>query len=218
MQMKVGIINSDGEKIPINGSNYQTVGGFDILDFPSTIPRSRRSPVRLELSWLHNELRQINAQTRIKRILEFSGGITTWTAYDAIKPDKYVCVEAKKFSRIFDPVREIYPKVRLVHNWFDIPKFKYPYDLVFIDGSSCMPKKLKNKYKVRDLVRRREALMYSEQYMGKGSIVVFHDWGHPQRNRGWRFLRDYVMESDKYEMMKVFKCNEKGFGIFRKLK
>jgi hypothetical protein len=214
-KMRVGIISPDGDRTPINKGNCESVGGFKMLDLPPTIPRSRRSPVPIELSWLFNELSELSELSGIENVLEFSGGITTWTAYGALRPKNYVCVEEKRFSGIFDPVLEFYPDVNVVHNWFDIPKLSY--DLVFIDGSSCMPKKLIKEYKVREKVRRREALMYSEQYMRKGSYVVFHDWGHQEKNRGWKKLKRYCIDCGKYEMVKVFKCNKKGFGIYRKI-
>jgi hypothetical protein len=211
--MRIGIIGANGERVPINATNCEEVGGFKLLDLPPEIPRSRRSPLRIELSWLHNELSKMGP---MKRVLEFSGGITTWMAYDAIKPRKYVCVEAKRFKGIFNPVLEYYPNIEVVHSWPDIPN--KIYDLVFIDGSSCMTKELIKKYKPTDAVRRREALMYSEQFMRVGSHVVFHDWGHRSRRRGWRLLRRYCEESENFEFVKAFKCHRKGFGIFKKVK
>jgi hypothetical protein len=214
--MKIGIVNPNGENIPLNKSNCEELGGFSLVPLPKAIKRSRRSPTPLELSWLHNELIQLNAQSRIDRVLEYSGGITTWITYDAIKPSKYVCVEAAKFIGIFKPVVDIYPGVDVVHDWLDVPNDVY--DLVFIDGSSCMPDILKKKYKVRSLVRRKQALLYSEQYMKVGTLVVFHDWGHPKSKGPWRAVRTYLMNSENYEFVKAFQNNPKGFGIFRKIK
>jgi hypothetical protein len=203
-------------RIPITRENREEVGGFDLIPLPKTIKMCRRSPTSFELSWLHNELTQLNAQSKIDRVLEYSGGITTWVTYDSIKPSKYVCVEDKRFVGIFKPVTDIYPGVDMVHNWLDIPDDVY--DLVFVDGSSCMPAELKSKYKVRGQVHRKQALLYAEQFMRVGSLVVFHDWGHPIRKGGWRAVRNYLQSSEDYEFVKAFQNKKKGFGIFRKIK
>ena len=209
---------ADGElvQIPITKENCESVGGFKRFPFPTEIKMSRRSPMHMELCWLHNELVQLDAQSKIDRVLEYSGGITTWITYDALKPSKYVCVEDKRFVGIFKPVTDIYPGIDVVHNWLDVPEDTY--NLVFVDGSSCMPAELKERYKVKSNVHRKEALLYAEQFMRVGSLVVFHDWGHPARNGGWRAVRNYLTNSEDYEFVKAFQNSKKGFGIFRKIK
>jgi hypothetical protein len=202
--MNAWVIRKDGVKVPVDKKDINGSVGFELIDLPPTIPRSRRSPLRLELSWLHNRLKEYD----IKKVLEFSGGITTWTAYDATKPERFVTVEDKRFERIFNPVLDIYPDVEVVNFWKDIPQDTY--DLVFVDGSSGKPSGFPD-------VARKEALEYSEQYHTEGTIVVFHDWGHPNRNGGWRAIKRYLNSSPKYEFIEAFKMGRKGFGMFRRV-
>jgi hypothetical protein len=214
--------NEDDSCIPISRHNCKSDGGFSMLDLPESIPRTQRSPLTLELSWLHNKLSELNAERKISNVLEFSGGISTWTTYDAVKPSRYVCVEEKEYEDIFDPVLKIYGKINVVHSWFDIPS-EFKYDLVFIDGSSCMPDSLKKSYGVKDGVCRKEALMYSERFMEVGSLLVFHDWGNVNNrggnwSNGWGRLKEYALSSDEYEFVEAFRMRKKGFGIFRKVK
>lgn len=190
----------------------ENIKNLPIIDLPKSIPISKRSPHPLELTWLHNKLKQMKG---IKNILEFSGGITTWTVYDALKPLNYVSVEAEAFSSIFNPVKEIYPNIKIVHNWLDIPRMKY--DMIIIDGSSCAPLSISKNFSKNNNVYRKEALIYSEDLHQKEAMIIFHDWCNPYPKLGWRAIRNYCENSEKYEFIEALEFGNKGFGIFKKL-
>ena len=217
MKSKSLIIKSDRTKIhKINGKNCEAKGDFSLTELPATIPRGRRSPGVLELSWLHDRLSKLNKISKINNVLEYSCGITTWVTHNAIDPNNYICIENTKFRKIIDPVIEIYPSISITSDWLAIPELNY--DLVFIDGSSCISKKLKRKYGCRMSVCRHAALLHSENLMSIGSLVVFHDWNHPAKNGGWRKVRTHLEGSEDYELVEAFSWSSKGFGIFRKIR
>ena len=174
------------------------------MKFPDGYRFSSRSPSKREIIWLYEWLVENKDKYKIKNILEFSCGITTWALCEALDPNLYVAVDDYKHLVKF--VETNLPKVHLVSKWEDIPSNKY--DIVLIDGSTGFPSEVKVDGRG---VYRVEACEYSVDMMADNALIIMHDWRN--KRGGWRRLRKHLDENYKF----VDGCKiGYGFGIYQK--
>ena len=174
------------------------------LKIPKDFKISARAPKRGELQWLYQWLKENGYDKKVKNVLEFGCGVTTWTIDSAVNPERYVAVE--QFRPCIEMVQGFVPKVEVVEtDWYDIPDVSY--DLVFVDGSCGCPEDLKEG---RAKIRRYEATRYAERFTHGESIIILHDWHH---HKPYRRARKYLEESE-YELL-GHKRGKYGIGVYR---
>lgn len=172
---------------------------------PDTFQRSKRSPLVEELEFIHNFISKYNFEN--PSVLEFGGGITTWTISNALESwSSYCCVET--YMPQVEQIEKHLTEIKCVQNWNDIPQI--PYNLVFVDSSSGSPKDLKS---VREggIVFRDDAVNYVLPFVSEEAVFIFHDWCYKKEwQYAWRFL-----ESKGYKLIDSYK-SKFGVGVFRK--
>jgi len=176
------------------------------LEFPSDYIFSHRSPSKKEVRWLYEWLIENKSEYELKNLLEFSCGITSWVLCEALDPDRYIAVD--KYKRLALFVKNNLPKVQLVEEWKVIDILPNKYDLILIDGSTCVPADIRIKGRG---VYREEALKYSEKMLTDNALVIMHDWNN--KRGGWRRLRNYL--DGNYKFLAGCKIGF-GFGIYQR--
>ena len=173
---------------------------------PSFVP-SRRSPSVQELEALWDWLDK-NYRDKIKTILEFGCGVTSWVLHNSLNYTKYIAVE--QFQPCIDTVKSHVPNIEIIGYWDKIPKDSY--DLLFVDASTGWPAGLKPLAITNRRPFRDDAIHYVKDMLHKDTIVIIHDWQHKQYN--WRVHRRYL-EDNGYKC--IWSCAVGyGFGAYIK--
>ena len=177
------------------------------MEYPLTFEPSRRAPSKKEMDWLHNWIKSKSFPQNSK-ILEFGCGITTWVISDAIgEYEKYLCVE--NFEPCINKVKQHVKKVDFIStSWADIPK--EPYNLVFVDASSCPPKNLKSIIPGATLFRD-DAINYVINFTSDDCVFIIHDWCY---KLSWLRPQKYFTELN-YKLIDCLKTRH-GIGIYQK--
>jgi hypothetical protein len=174
---------------------------------PPSFTLSRRCPSIQELQALWTWL-DTNYKDKIKSVLEFGCGVTSWVLHNTIKHEKYVIVE--QFQPCIETVKKHVSNIEIVDFWDKIPANKY--DLLFVDASTGAPAGLKPRASTNRVPFRDDAIDYVKDMLHQNSIVIIHDWQH--RHYNWRVHRRYL-EDNGYKC--IWSCPiGYGFGAYIK--
>lgn len=170
------------------------------LIIPDNIVPSQLAPTYKELEWMHNSLTPFCG--KIKTVLEFGCGITTWAIYTALAPVEYVAIE------MYDPcikqIKEVLPEVSIHStNWNKLDKFQV--DMTLIDGSTGYKDNMNYSG-----VYRTEAIKFVQPWLSKNALVMIHD--HDKNRGGYKKAREYLEQN--FDFVSSF-SDRSGVGLYR---
>lgn len=176
------------------------------LVLPETFKRSRRSPLISELNWIYSWIVSKNFEKC--NILEFGGGITTWTISEALnkKWELYCCVET--YLPQVEQIKSHIHGIECVDSWDKIPPINY--NIIFVDSSSGWPKGLKS-IRTGQKIFRDDAVNYSLKFANNDTYYILHDWSYKGQ---WLFAPKFLLNNG-FKLVDSHR-NRFGVGIFQK--
>jgi len=182
-----------------------------MIEYPKTFKVSGRAPSKKEMQWLNNWIINQNFKDNLN-ILEFGCGISTYIIANSVPSyEKYVCVE--NFKPCLKTVNAHVKNITFIRDtWHNIPKL--PYDIVFIDASSCTPPEIiaeVKKTSPKCSVYRSEIIPYVWDFVSLDCFFIIHDWKH---RPAWVKPRK-LFEKMNHKLIDCIRTKH-GIGIYQK--